>query len=121
MEHWQKVRVAAHMQGYIAAHITEPITLADLARGAGYSPWHAARIFREITGRTPFDYIRTLRLSKAVERLRDGSGRVVDVAFDFVFGSHEGFAGVHPAVWGDSPAFRVGTVAVSAVHAAQGP
>jgi AraC family transcriptional regulator len=91
MEHWQKVCAAAHMQEYIAAHITEPITLADLVRSAGYSPWHAARIFREITGRTPFDYIRALRLSKAAERLRGGSERVVDVAFDFVFGSHEGF------------------------------
>jgi len=70
MEHWQKVCAAAHMQEYIAAHITEPITLADLARKAGYSPWHAARIFREMTGRAPFDYIRTLRLSKAVLRSR---------------------------------------------------
>jgi len=91
MEHWQKVMAAAHMQEYIAEHIAEPITLADLSRCAGYSPWHAARVFREITGHTPFDYIRTLRLSKAAERLQGGSERITDVAFDFVFGSHEGF------------------------------
>ena len=91
MEHWQKVMAVSHMQDYISEHIGEPITLKDLAQKAGYSPWHAARIFKELTGRTPFDYIRTLRLSKAALRLRDGQSKVVDVAFDFVFGSHEGF------------------------------
>lgn len=91
MENWQKVMAVRHMQDYIAAHINEPITLAALSKAAEYSQWHAARIFKELTGRTPFDYIRTMRLTKAAERLHDGTAKVVDVAFDFVFDSHEGF------------------------------
>lgn len=91
MENWQKVMAVRHMQDYIAAHINEPITLAALSKAAEYSQWHAARIFKELTGRTPFDYIRTMRLTKAAERLHDGAVKVVDVAFDFVFDSHEGF------------------------------
>ncbi len=91
MEHWQKVMAVAHMQDYIEAHVGEPITQAELAKKAGYSQWHAARIFKELTGHTPFDYVRMMRLTKAAERLMDGGEKVVDIAFDFVFDSHEGF------------------------------
>ena len=84
MENWQKVMAVSHMQDHIASHLNERMTLAELAQKAGYSPWHAARIFKQLTGRAPFDYIRALRLSKAAARLHDGH-KVVDVAFDFVF------------------------------------
>jgi AraC family transcriptional regulator len=79
------------MQEYIESHIHEEITLGQLARTAGYSPWHTSRLFKEFTGRAPFDYIRSRRLSQAALVLRDGGGKVLDVALDFVFDSHEGF------------------------------
>ncbi len=91
------------MQDYIGGHMTEPITLRQLAGAAGYSPWHAARIFKELTGKNPFDYIRELRLSRAAERLRDEDVRVVDVAFDFVFESQEGFTRAFSRYFGVSP------------------
>jgi AraC-like DNA-binding protein len=52
------------MQDCIERHLTEPITLHMLANAAGYSPWHSARLFKELTGKAPFDYIRALRLSR---------------------------------------------------------
>lgn len=85
------VRAVSRMQDYIEMHISEPITLHQLAGTAGYSQWHSERIFKELTGKSPFDYIRALRLTKAALVLRDGKARVTDVAFDFVFDSHEGF------------------------------
>lgn len=103
MEHWQKVLAVQHMQDYITSHIAQPITLVELAKSAGYSPWHSARIFKELTGRPPFDYIRAIRLSKAAARLHDGGVRVVDVAFDFVFDSHEGFTRAFSKEFGMSP------------------
>jgi AraC family transcriptional regulator len=91
------------MQEYIERHVTEPITLHQLARAAGYSPWHAARTFRELTGKSPFEYIRELRLSRAAEKLRDANTRVIDVALDFVFDSHEGFTRAFSRQFGMSP------------------
>lgn len=91
------------MQDFIERHITEPITLRMLAQAAGYSPWHAARIFKEMTGKTPFDYIRTLRLSRAAAKLRDEETRVIDVALDFVFESHEGFTRAFSKEFGINP------------------
>jgi len=85
------IQAVSRMQDYIEKHISEPITLHQLAGTAGYSQWHSERIFKELTGKSPFDYIRSLRLSKAALILRDGKAKVTDVAFDFVFDSHEGF------------------------------
>jgi len=85
------VHAVSRMQDYIEAHVSEPITLHQLAGTAGYSQWHCERIFRELTGKSPFEYIRALRLSKAALILREGRTKVIDVAFDFVFDSHEGF------------------------------
>jgi len=91
------------MQDYIEEHIQDPITLSDLARAAGYSQWHAARVFKELTGKAPFEYVRALRLTKAALLLRDEQPRIVDVAFDFVFASHEGFTRAFSRQFGVSP------------------
>lgn len=38
------------MRAFIAAHLQEAITASGVAKAAGYSPYHAARIFKEETG-----------------------------------------------------------------------
>jgi AraC-like DNA-binding protein len=91
------------MQDYIEEHITEPITLFKLADAAGYSPWHCARIFKELTGKTPFEYIRILRLSRAAVKLREENAKIIDVALDFVFDSHEGFTRAFSKQFGMTP------------------
>lgn len=88
---WEKIRIVERMQAHIEGHLGDTMTMADLARVAGYSQWHAARLFKDVTGIAPFDYIRRRRLSAAAEELRTTSRKVVDVALDFVFDSHEGF------------------------------
>ncbi|HEX3038267.1 MAG TPA: AraC family transcriptional regulator [Oscillospiraceae bacterium] len=103
MERWEIICAVQRMQDYIERHITEPITLNQLAKSAGYSQWHSERIFRELIGKTPFDYIRSLRLSKAAIILRDENPKIIDVAFDFVFDSHEGFTKAFSKQFGLSP------------------
>ncbi|HWQ29720.1 MAG TPA: AraC family transcriptional regulator [Negativicutes bacterium] len=103
MESWEKIRAVQKMQLYIEDHLNEPITLNLLSKAAGYSPWHSDRVFKELTGRTPFEYIRGLRLSKAAERLREQKSQVIDVAFDFVFDSHEGFTRAFSREFGITP------------------
>ncbi|WP_285717981.1 hypothetical protein [Pelosinus sp. IPA-1] len=51
MENWDKIDAVQRMQNYIEEHLTEPIMLYRLAQAAGYSPWHASRIFKELTER----------------------------------------------------------------------
>ena len=103
MENWEQINAVAQMQCYIEEHLDEPITLHILAQGAGYSPWHCAKFFKELTGKAPFEYIRMCRLSKAALELRDRNLKIVDVAMDFVFDSHEGFSRAFRRQFGISP------------------
>ena len=103
MEKRDKLNAVQRMQDCIEQHLTEPISLYMLAQAAGYSPFHSERIFKEMTGKTPFDYIRALRLSRAAIKLWNKDTRVIDVAFDFVFESHEGFTRAFSRQFGISP------------------
>lgn len=103
MDSWEKINAVQRMQDYIDEHITDPISLHMLAKAAGYSPWHSARIFKELTGKTPFAYIRELRLSRAAIKLRDDNVKIIDVALDFVFDSHEGFTRAFSKQFGMTP------------------
>lgn len=103
MDQIENIIAVEKMQEYVDEHIGEEITLKQLSNSSGYSSWHAARIFKEITGKTPFDYIRSVRLSKAALKLRDEEHKILDVALDFVFDSHEGFTRAFSKQFGLSP------------------
>ncbi|MCQ1530040.1 helix-turn-helix transcriptional regulator [Lutispora saccharofermentans] len=103
MESREKINGVQRMQDYIEEHINDNITLKMLARASGYSPWYCSRIFKEMVGKTPFEYIRMVRLSQAALKLRDENAKVIDVAFDFVFDSHEGFTRAFSKQFGVSP------------------
>jgi AraC-like DNA-binding protein len=103
MESWERIDAVQRMQDYIEQNIHEPITLYELSKCAGYSPFHCARIFKELTGKSPFEYIRALRLTRAALKLRDEKTKVVDVALDFVFDSHEGFTRAFSKEFGIAP------------------
>ena len=96
-------KAAERIKTYVAAHLQDPITASDVAKAAGYSPFHTARIFKEETGLSPFEYIRRERLTASAHALRSGSHRVLDIALDFVFASHEGFTRAFSNGFGISP------------------
>ncbi|HEX3320056.1 MAG TPA: AraC family transcriptional regulator [Terriglobales bacterium] len=47
-------------------------SLSSLARGVGMSTFHFARVFRQLTGSPPHQYLREVRLKEAARRLCDG-------------------------------------------------
>jgi AraC family transcriptional regulator len=100
---WDKRKAVSMMQNFIEQNLTTPITLHDLAREARYSVYHAAHVFKEITGHSPFEYIRMRRLTVAAQRLENKNMRIIDVAFDFVFDSHEGFTRAFTRQFGVPP------------------
>lgn len=86
-----KVLAVQRMQDYIATHAAEKITLCDLAEVALFSPFYCARIFKELTGLAPADYIRRLRLSHSALRLRDEKCKVIDLAYESGYDSVDGY------------------------------
>lgn len=78
---------------HIEAHITEDLTLDDLARVANFSPYHFHRIFRAMVGETLNRFVVRIRVEKAAARLaEDPAVPVTEVALDLGFSSSAAFA-----------------------------
>ncbi|MCA9833111.1 MAG: helix-turn-helix transcriptional regulator [Thermomicrobiales bacterium] len=99
----EQVEAVNRMKAYISDHLQEHITARDVAMAAGYSQYHAARVFKAETGLSPFEYIRRERLTAAAHALRTSDRRVLDIALDFVFDSHEGFTRAFANGFGIAP------------------
>jgi AraC-like DNA-binding protein len=93
----------SRMQHYIEAHLDETITLDDIAVAAGYSKFHAERIFKELLHKTPLEYARALRLTSAAQTLQDSGDKIIDIALDSGFNSHDGFTRAFARQFGITP------------------
>jgi AraC-like DNA-binding protein len=60
------------MKERLAADVTEPMRVADLAVTVGLSPFHATRLFTQTTGLPPHAWRTQLRLQRALGPLRAG-------------------------------------------------
>jgi AraC family transcriptional regulator len=76
---------------HIEAHLCDKLTMQDLADVSGYSLFHFTRLFNQYLGLTPYDYLIRRRLSDASEALLTSDKRIIDIAQDYQFGSHETF------------------------------
>lgn len=59
-------RIAA----YCFRHLSEPVTVDELARACGYSRWHFSKLFREAAGMPPSEFVMDQKLSAALQMLR---------------------------------------------------
>lgn len=68
-------------QRYIRIHLSEGLSLKQIAREAGSSEYHFARLFLAYTTETPFDFLRRIRLITALRMLQeDPEGPITEVA-----------------------------------------
>jgi len=59
----------------------EPLDVEALARGAHMSAGHLSRQFRQAYGESPYSYLMTRRIERAMALLRRGDMSVTDVCF----------------------------------------
>jgi AraC-like DNA-binding protein len=93
----------------LAAHPAANLSLSEIARAAGCSPFHLARLFRAFVGSSIHQYLLRLRLALALERLADRPASLTDLALDLGFSSHSHFTEAFRRSFDTSPsAFRRG-------------
>jgi AraC-like DNA-binding protein len=76
---------------WIEAHAHEPIDLEGAANEVGLSAFHFLRLFRDVLGVTPHQYLLRSRLRRAARLLTDNDRSITDVAFDVGFGDLSNF------------------------------
>jgi AraC family transcriptional regulator len=87
----------------IEATCDQPIDLARAAKDAGLSPFHFLRLFAQVLGVTPHQYLVRSRLRRAARLLADDARPITDVAFDVGFGDLSNFVRTFHRAAGVSP------------------
>lgn len=72
---------------YIEKHFAEPISIADVSRAAGVSPYHFSRLFKLETNETVANYIISVRLKTAATLLSSTDMNVSDIAKEVGYNS----------------------------------
>jgi AraC family transcriptional regulator len=88
---------------YIAANISDEISLAALGETAGYSTFHFARKFTAAMGVPPHRYISRLRLDIAMAELAAGSVPLAQIALNSHFSTQASFTRAFRRATGMTP------------------
>jgi AraC-like DNA-binding protein len=91
-----------------------PLNVEQLARGAYMSAGHLSREFRRVYGESPYSYLMTRRVERAMTLLRRGDLSVTEICFSVGFSSLGTFStrfselvGVAPSVYRRDPSRAV--------------
>lgn len=88
---------------YINTHLSEPLTVEILAEQVNLSSSAFSRRFREITGRSPYQFVKETRLERARELLLERRLRVGDVSLAVGYASMSHFTKEFRARFGTTP------------------
>ena len=98
------VRMINQAIAFMEEHLTDEITLADIAKSVNLSAFHFQRAFSLLTEMSPAEYLRKRRLSQAGAELADGKTRVIDAALKYGYDSPESFTKAFTRFHGSTPA-----------------
>jgi transcriptional regulator GlxA family with amidase domain len=98
---------------HIASHVTDDLTVAELAELVGMSPHHFAALFKRSTGVSPHQFVLLHRIERARELLCDSRCSILDAALDAGFNNASHFARTFRRFVGFSPStFRAYVVSL---------
>ena len=87
---------------FIHARYKDEISVADIAASVHLSPFYFSRLFRRVTGYSPYDHLQLVRIEHAKLLLRTEMP-VTQVAFDTGFNSLDNFSYAFSRIAGCSP------------------
>jgi len=73
-------------------HLVEPLSLEEIGRQAGCSPFHLSRTFSAEMGTTIPQYLRRLRMERAAELIQSGKYNVTEAAMEVGYSSLSHFS-----------------------------
>jgi AraC family transcriptional regulator len=86
MHAWEQIQLTVD---YIEDNLTEDLKIEKLSQLASLSQFYYQRLFSRLVKKSVNEYIKLRRLAKASEALLDKNKRIIDIALDLGFSSHE--------------------------------
>ena len=81
----QKIERYKLLTSYMDDHLSEPISLDELASLTATNPGYLCRFFKEISGISPIQYLINRRIEMAASLLRESNRSVLEIAMDCGF------------------------------------
>ena len=88
---------------FLRENYDKPVTLEALAQSVGKSPKYLGAFFKNMTDKTPIEYLNEYRIEKAVRKLRTTDMSVTDVAFSSGFSDLSYFIKTFKKIKGSTP------------------
>lgn len=88
---------------YISDNIAEHITVSDLAQVVGVSKFHFVRVFKTLTGYTPYQYLLSQRVLYSKRLLENEDISISSVAYRSGFSNQSHFTTVFKRAIGMTP------------------
>ena len=105
LEYFQRAQVEGVKRAcaLMVADLTKTYGVGELARLVGLSPTALKSCFKGVYGMPPYTYLRTYRMERAAEMLRQGELSVSDIAVTVGYGSPSKFTAAFKALMGVTP------------------
>lgn len=104
MDIWYKVELVQKMQDFIIENSSnKEFRFETLYAHVGYSKRHADRCFKTLTGHTPREYLKLIKMTNSAKKLIGEKTSILDAALDADFDSHEGYTKAFRDVFGKTP------------------
>ena len=105
MYEWQQIiqTMIDEIDESLINHHSDQRILHHLAKKLGYSEYYTTRKFKTVTGMSLRDYLKNRKLAFALKAVRDGNQRLLNIALDFGFSSHEAFTRAFKKRYGITP------------------
>lgn len=100
MHAWESIRKTVD---YIEENLSQKMTPETLAKIAALSPFYFQRLFTRLLNRPVNDYVKMRRLARACEVLAEKKSRILDIALDCGFNSHESLTKAFKSAYGVTP------------------
>lgn len=100
MHAWESIQ---RVVDYIETDTKKDFRIEELADIACLSPFYFQRLFSRLVKSKVFEYIKLRRLAGASEALMNKENRILDIALDYGFCSHETFTRNFKEVYGITP------------------
>lgn len=97
---WEQVQQTIE---FIENHLSEKISIETLANKAALSPFYYQRLFSRLVKKPVAEYVKLRRMAKSIELLQQKDRRILDVALELGFSTHEHFTRTFKAAFGMTP------------------
>ena len=109
--HLRELALLCRVRDRIDREYAKPLDVEALARGVHVSAGHLSRAFKAAYGESPYSYLMTRRIERAMFLLRSTDRSVTDICMDVGFSSLGTFSRVFRDIVGEPPS----------VHRRRGP